>query len=76
MPAKPLQYKQVGPTDPAEDILKLNVSPSKWRKADLDLLGVEYHYRGVDDIYIPDASMPQELRESKSLPLLCCWTDY
>ena len=55
--------------EPVEETLQLNDSASKWSEADLYLLGVEYRYRDVDDIYIPDAGMPQELRESKSLPL-------
>jgi len=46
---------------------KLNQSASRWRKADLDLLGVDYDYECCEDIHIPNAGMPTELVGSNSL---------
>ena len=50
----------------AADVPKLNRSASRWRKADLDLLGVDYDYESCEDIHIPNAGMPAELVESNS----------
>jgi hypothetical protein len=67
MPPKSVQeYREVGTKEPAAEVLKLNRSASKWRKADLDLLGVDYDYESCDDIQIPDAGIPAELAESNS----------
>jgi hypothetical protein len=46
---------------------KLNKSASKWTKADLGLLGVDYHSDAFEDIQlgIRDGDMPSELLESK-----------
>ena len=45
------------------DVPKFNKSASKWTKADLGLLGVDYQYRVFHDIQIgiEDADMPPEL---------------
>jgi hypothetical protein len=64
MPPKPAQYREVGTMEAAGNVPKLNQSASRWRKADLDLLGVDYDYESCDDIHIPDAGMPTELVES------------
>ena len=66
MPPKSVQYKEVVTKEAAADILKLNRSASKWRKVDLDLLGVDYDYQSCEDIQIPDVGMPAELAESRS----------
>ena len=66
MPPKSVQYREVGTKEAAADVLKLNRSASKWQKADLDLLGVDYDYKSCEDIQIPDAGMPAELAESSS----------
>jgi hypothetical protein len=63
---KSVQYREVGTMDATRDVPKLNQSASKWRRADLDLLGVDYDYRGCEDIHIPDAGMPAELVEGTS----------
>jgi hypothetical protein len=64
MPPKSVQYREVGTKEAAADVLKLNLSASKWRKADLNLL--DYNYESCEDIQIPDAGMPAELAESNS----------
>lgn len=67
MPPKSVQLsREVGTKDAVDEVLKLNRSASKWRKADLDLLGVDYDYESCEDIQIPDAGMPVELAESNS----------
>ena len=51
MPPNPTQYRVVGTKDPSvEDVPKLHQSASKWTKADLLLLGVDYQYDMFDDI--------------------------
>jgi len=67
MPPKSTSYRQVGTKDSSLDIPKLNRSASKWTKADLHLLGVNYQYRVFDDIQIgiDEADMPVELSKSK-----------
>jgi hypothetical protein len=50
MPPKSTLYRDVGTKDSSPDILKVNRSASKWTKAGLRLLGVDYHYRVFDDI--------------------------
>jgi hypothetical protein len=67
MPPKSMQYKEVGTKEATVNVLKLNQSASKWRKTDLDLLGVDYDYKSCDDIHIPNTGMPVELVESKIL---------
>ena len=44
---------------------KLNQSASRWRKADLDFLGVDYDYENIEDIHIPNVGMPTELAAGK-----------
>jgi len=62
-------YQQVGTKDSSPDILKVNRSTSKWTKADLHLLGVDYQYHVFDDtqIGIDDADTPAELLKSNNL---------
>jgi len=69
MPPKPTLYRNVGTKDSSPDILKVNRSASKWTKADLRLLGVDYHYRVFDDIQfaIENNDLPTELLESMYL---------
>ena len=69
MPPKSMLYRDVGTKDSSPDIQKFNRSASKWTKADLRLLGVDYQYRVFDDIQIgiEDGDMPQELLQSKSI---------
>lgn len=68
MPNIPTSYRDVGTKDPLADIPKINKSASKWTKADLDLLGVDYQYHDFDDIQIgKDDDMPSELLESNYL---------
>jgi hypothetical protein len=66
MPTKSTLYRDVGTKDSSPDIPKVNRSSSKWTKADLRLLGVDYQYRVFDDIQfgIEDADLPTELLES------------
>jgi len=66
MPPKSTSYRQVGTKDSLPDIPKVNRSASKWTKADLRLLGVDYQDRVFDDIRfgIEDADMPPELLKS------------
>jgi len=66
MPPKSTSYRQVETKDSLPDISKVNRSASKWTKADLHLLGVDYQYRVFDDIQfgIEDADMPPKLLES------------
>ena len=67
MPPKSTLYREVGTKDASADVPKVNRSASKWTKADLACLGVDYQYRVFDDIQIgiEDADMPPELLESK-----------
>jgi hypothetical protein len=69
MPPKATLYREVGTKDSSPHILKLNRSASKWTKADLHLLGVDYQYDAFDDIQfgIKDADMPSELVQSTYL---------
>ena len=69
MPPKSTLYREVGTQDSSADVPKVNRSASKWTKADLRLLGVDYQYREFDDIQIgiEDADMPPELVESNYL---------
>ena len=62
-------YRDVGTKESSPDILKVNRSTSKWTKADLHLLGVDYQYRVLDDIQfgIEDTDMPPELLDSNNL---------
>ena len=68
MPPKSTLYRDVGTKDSLPDIPKFNQSASKWTKADLRLLGVDYQYRVFDDIQfgIQDADMPPELLDSNN----------
>ena len=45
MPPKSTLYREVGTKDSSPDVPKVNRSASKWTKADLGLLGVDYQYR-------------------------------
>jgi hypothetical protein len=72
MPPNPTQCRVVGTNDPSVmDVLKLHQSASKWTKADLDLLGVDYQYDLFDNIPsrigIEDLDVPPELFGSKNL---------
>ena len=62
-------YKEVGTKDSIVSVPKFNRSASKWTKADLFLLGVDYQYRCFDDIHIgiKDADVPPELLASNNL---------
>ena len=42
MASKTSHYRDVGTKDAPPDVPRFNRSASKWKKADLDLLGVEY----------------------------------
>jgi len=65
------QYRDFGTKDAPPDVPRFNRSASKWKKADLDLLGIEYHYRVYDDIQFGvDADMPSGLLESTIIHLL------
>src|SRR5579859_4136929 len=68
MPPKSTLYRDVGTKDSSLDILKVNRSASKWTKADLRLLGVDYQYRCFDDIRIgtEDGHMPPKLLQSNN----------
>jgi hypothetical protein len=68
MPPKSILYRDVGAKDLSPDIPKFNQSASKWKKTDLQLLGVDYQYRVFNDIQlgIEDADMPTELLESSN----------
>lgn len=61
---KSTPYREVGTKDSLADVPKLNKSASKWTKADLGLLGVDYRYDCFDDIHIgiKDTDMPPEVR--------------
>ena len=69
MPPKSMLYRDVGTKDSSPDILKVHRSASKWTKADLSLLGVDYQYRAFDDIRIgsEDGDMPLELLDGNNL---------
>jgi len=70
MPPKPITpiYQEVRPNDPlVVDVPMLNKSASKWTKADLRLLGVDYQFRAFEDIPLgfEKVDMPLELLESR-----------
>ena len=69
MPPKSTLYREVGTKDSSPDMPKVNRSASKWTKADLGLLGVDYQYRVFDDIQfgIDNADLPTELLQSMYL---------
>jgi hypothetical protein len=69
MPPKSMLYREVGTKDSSSDVQKINRSASKWTKADLGFLGVDYQYRFFDDIQIgiEDADLPPELLERNNL---------
>jgi len=69
MPPKSNLYREASTKDPPPDIPKLNRSSSKWTKADLLLLGVDYQYRAFDDIHfgVEDDDMPPELLTGNNL---------
>jgi hypothetical protein len=71
MPPKSMPDRVVGAQDPCVDAPKLHQSASKWTKADLDFLGVEYRWNVFDDISsrigIKDADLPLELLTSKTI---------
>jgi hypothetical protein len=62
MPPKS-SYPEVGTKDPAAYVPKFNKSASKWTKADLDLLGVDYQYNAPDKIEMERVSIPDELSQ-------------
>lgn len=68
-PPNSILYKEVGTKNPLANVPKLGRSASKWKKADLDLLGVEYQYDVFDNIRIAidDVDMPPEIVQSKNL---------
>ena len=72
MPPKPTLYREVGTSEPAGDGPKINRSASKWKKTDLDLLGVDYRYDVFDDIRIPieDAEMSPEFLQGNDLVMM------
>ena len=72
MPPKSTPYREIGTKDSLADVPKVNKSASKWTKADLGLLGVDYHYRCFDDIQIgiKDADMPRDLIQGKKNVLM------
>lgn len=63
MPPKSTLYREVGSKDSSLDIPKVNRSASKWTRADLGLLDVDYQYRVFDHIQfgIEDSDLPTEL---------------
>ena len=67
MPPKSTQYKEAGTKDAVTDVPKLSRSASRWKKKDLELLGVEYQYDRFDDIRIDveEREMPSELLEGE-----------
>jgi hypothetical protein len=69
MPPKSTLCKEVGTKDSSADVPKLNRSASKWTKADLVSLGVDYRFDVFNDIQIgiEDVDVPPELLESSSL---------
>jgi hypothetical protein len=66
---KLMLYREIETQDSLIDVLKVNRSASKWTKADLRVLGVDYQYLEFDDIHIgiEDADMPSELLESNNV---------
>ena len=60
-------HTEVGTKDSLAYVPKLNKSASKWTKADLGLLGVDYQYRCFDDIHIGVTDMPVELLQGKNV---------
>jgi hypothetical protein len=71
MPPKSMPDRVVGAQDPCVDVPKLHQSASKWTKADLDFLGVEYLWNVFDDISsrigIKDTDLPLELLTSNTI---------
>jgi len=69
MPRKATLYREVRTKDSSADVPKINHSASKWTKADLGLLGVDYQHRIFDDIQVgvEDADMPPEFLASNYL---------
>ena len=65
MSPKSTAFREVGTQDSSAGVPKVNRSASKWTKADLALLGVDYHYQKFDDIQIgvQDTDMPPDLLE-------------
>jgi hypothetical protein len=55
------KYKEVSTQDAAPEVFKLRHKASRWRKGDLQLLGVKYQYDKFDEIKIPVDGMPQDL---------------
>jgi hypothetical protein len=69
MPAK---YKEVGTQEAGPEVFKVKDSGSKWRRRDLELLGVEYRYDKFDEVEIPVNFMPLEL-VARIVPFLMLW---
>jgi hypothetical protein len=65
MPPKSL-YRDVGTKDLVAPVPKFNKSASKWKKADLDLLGVDYQYNAPDKIEMERVKIPDELSQGHS----------
>ena len=61
-PADTLQgYAVFTTTDPAPQKLAIPRAASRWRKQELDLLGVEYEFRRFD-------TLPQEIMDGNDMP--------
>ena len=60
-------YREVGTKDLVPYVSKFNNSASRWTKADLDLLGVDYQCDVFDDITIGIHDMPEELLQGHTL---------
>ena len=67
MPPKSKPCREVGTKDPLIDVSRFNRYALEWKKADLELLGVDYQYHVVYDIQIKDTNMPMELLERSTL---------
>lgn len=72
MPPKATLYREVGTKDPSADVLKVNISASRWTKTDLVSLGVDYQHLMFDNIQIgiTDTDIPPEFRWSNILSVV------
>lgn len=72
MPPKSRRYREVGTMDPVKDTPSLNKSASKWTKADLAKLGVDYKYDRFDEIQFgKHEDVPRELLEGNRSSVRC-----
>jgi hypothetical protein len=62
MPPKS-SFREVGTKESVAYIPKFNRSTSQWKKTDLDLLGVNYHYNTPDKIEMEQVKIPDELSQ-------------